>query len=79
MGQYILGLSKTFFQREEKHKNECKQASYSIKDPNNILSSQKHLLTRECSIHDPKHRHTLNKFSQFYISKTSQDSLVSTY
>ena len=26
---------------------------------------------------DPKHTHTLNKSNQFYISKTSQDSLVS--
>ena len=29
---------------------------------------------------DPKtHTHTLNKSNQFYISKTSQDSLVSIY
>ena len=28
---------------------------------------------------DPKHTHTLNKSNQFYISKTSQDSLVSTH
>ena len=26
---------------------------------------------------DPKHPHTLNKSNQFYISKTSQESLVS--
>ena len=26
---------------------------------------------------DPKNTHTLNKSNQFYISKTSQDSLVS--
>ena len=28
---------------------------------------------------DPKCTHTLNKSNQFYISKTSQDSLVSIY
>ena len=38
--QYCL---KTVFQRREKHRYECNQACYSIKDSNNILSSQKHL------------------------------------
>ena len=28
---------------------------------------------------DPKHTYTLNKSNQFYVSKTSQDSLVSIY
>ena len=36
------------------------------------LSTRKMLSTRI-----PKHTHTLNKSNQFYISKTSQDSLVS--
>ena len=47
-------------------------------DPNNILTSQKHLSTRKVSsIFIPKKTHTLKKSNQFYISKTSQDSLVS--
>ena len=43
----LLSLIKSIFQRREKHINECNQASYSTKDPNNILSSQKHLSTRK--------------------------------
>ena len=35
------------FQRREKHRYECNQACYSTKDPNNILSSQKHLSTQK--------------------------------
>ena len=76
--------SKIVFQRREKHRYECNQTCYSTKDSNNILNSQKHLSTRKNVQHiDPKHTHThththtLNKFNQFYISKTSQDSLVS--
>ena len=57
------------------------QASYSNIDPINMLSSQKHLSTKTMqSIHRSKthtHTHTLNKSNQFYISKTSWDSLVS--
>ena len=34
----LSNFIKTVFQRGEKHKNECNQASYSTKDPNNILS-----------------------------------------
>ena len=50
---------KTVFQRREKHKYECNQANYSTKDPNNILSSQNHLLTRKiCLAHRSKtHTH----------------------
>ena len=43
----LLSLIKTIFQGREQHRNECNQASYSTKDPNNILSSQKHLSTRK--------------------------------
>ena len=69
---------KTVFQRREKSINECNQASYSTKDPKNILSFQKHLSTKKTVKHlDPKHTHTLNKSNQFYISKKSWDSLVS--
>ena len=41
-------LDQKAFQVEEKHRNECNQANYSTKDPNNTLSSQKHLSTRKC-------------------------------
>ena len=76
----LSSLIKTSFsKRGKKHKNECNQASYSTKDPNNILSSQKHLLTQKCKAFmiQNTHTHTLNKSNQFYISKTSQNSLVS--
>ena len=50
---------KTVFQRREEHRYECNQACYSIKDPNNILSSQKHLSIKKNVKHiDPKHTHT---------------------
>ena len=70
------------FSRREKHKHECNQACNSTNDPINILSSQNHLSTTILSTkipntHTHTHTHTLNKSNQFYISKTSQDSLVS--
>ena len=34
----LSSLIKIVFRRGEKHRNECNQASYSTKDPNNILS-----------------------------------------
>ena len=43
----LSSLAKTVFQRGEKHRNVCNQASYSTKDPNNILSFQNHLSTRK--------------------------------
>ena len=43
-------LLKNSFSRRENHRYECNQACYSNKDPNNILSSQKHLSTRKMSI-----------------------------
>ena len=50
---------KIVFQRRDKHRYECNQACYSTKDPNNILSSQKHLSTQKMlSIQIPKHTHT---------------------
>ena len=65
--------------RREKHRHECNQACNSTKDPINILNSQNHLLTAILAQRSQKHTHThtLNKSNQFYISKTSQDSLVS--
>ena len=73
-------IKNSFSKRGKTHKNECKQVSYSTNDLNNILNFQKHHLTRKMqSIHDPKRTHTLNKSNQFYILKTSQDSLVSTH
>ena len=71
-------LLKNSFSIREKHKHECNQICNSTKDPNNILNSQKHLSTRKNVKHiDPKHTHTLSTSNQFYISKTSYDSLMS--
>ena len=60
------------FSRGEKHRHECNQAYNSTNDPINILSSQNYLSTIIFKHMDLKntHTHTLNKFSQFYISKT---------
>ena len=66
------------FSRGEKHRHECNQVCNPTNDPNNILCSQKHLSTKIFKAHgSQKHTHTLNKSNQFYISKTSQDSLLS--
>ena len=78
----LLNLIKTSFsKRRNTHRNECNQASYSTKDPSNMLSSQKHLSKKKKNAKHSKiqntHTYTLNKANQFYISKTSQDSLVS--
>ena len=73
-------LFKNSFLRGEKHRYECNQVCNLTNDPNNILSSQKYLSTKIFKAHgSQKHTHTLNKSNQFYISKTSQDSLVSTH
>ena len=70
--------AKTVFQGKEKHRHECNQACNTTKDPINILSSQNHLSITILSTKILKtHTHTLNKSNQFYISKISQDSLVS--
>ena len=59
---YYRDCSKTVFQRREKHRYEFNQASYSTKDPNNILSSQKHHSLKNNVKHlDPKHTHTHTK------------------
>ena len=63
--------------RREKHRHECNQACYTTKNLNNILSSQNHLNKKTVKHIDLKHTHTLNKSNQFYISKTSYDSLMS--
>ena len=69
---------KISFSRREKHINECNQACNSTNDPKTILTSQNHLSKAIFSTWIPKtHTYTLNKFNQFYISKISQDSLVS--
>ena len=57
---------------------EFNQASYSTKDPNNILSFKKKISQQEkCKAFRSKTHTKKNKSNQFYISKTSQDSLVS--
>ena len=68
--------AKTVFQRREKHKHECNQTCYSTKDPNNILSSQKHLSSRKMSSIQIQntHTHTLNKSNQFLKNKSRQFS-----
>ena len=45
----------------------------------NIKLSKTSLIKKNVKHLDPKHTHTLNKSNQFYISKTSLDSLVSTH
>ena len=66
---------KQFFKEE---KNTYMNAIKHTKDPNNILSSQKHFSTGKCQAFRFKtHTHTHNKSNQFYISKTNQDNLVS--
>ena len=71
---------KPVFSRCEKHRHECNPTCNSTNDPINILSSQNHLSIKILSTWIfKKHTHTLNKSNQFYISKTSQDSLVSIY
>ena len=65
---------KIVFQRREEHRYECNQTCYSTNDPINIWSSQKHLLTKKkkkCKAFKIQNTHTLNKFYQFYILKTS--------
>ena len=72
-----------FFKKRKNTKRWMQQASYSNLDPIIKLSSQKHLFTRKSKAFiEPKtdtHTHTHNKSNQFYISKTSYDSLVSIY
>ena len=80
----VSSLLKNSFSRREKHRYECNQACNTTKDPNNILNSQNHLSTKNFKHIDPKnthththtHTHTIS-LTNFYISKTSQDSLVS--
>ena len=55
----LSSLIKTSFsKRGKKHKNKYNQASYSNKNPNNILSSQKHLLTQKCKAFMIQNTHT---------------------
>ena len=65
------------FPREEKHTRWMQQGSYSNKHPSSMLSTQTQLKSR-CKVF-LNQKHTLNKPNQFYIFKTSQDSLVSIY
>ena len=71
-------LFKNSFLRGEKHRHECNQVCNFTNDLNYILRSQEHHSTKIFKSHgSQKHTHTLNKSNQFYVSKTSQDSLVS--
>ena len=80
-------LLKNRFSRREKHRHECNQTCNSTKDPNNILNSQKHLLTKKNVKHiNPKtHTHTKqvepilyfeNKLRQFSEHTLTQVFLV---
>ena len=62
--------SKAIFQREGKtHRIECNQASCSTKDPNKILSFQKHLQHKNVKHKDPKtHTHT-TRLTDFIFQK----------
>ena len=73
----LLRLLKNSFSRKKKHRYECNQACNSTNDPINILDSQNHLSTTILSTKISKTLTHTNKSNQFYISKTSQDSLVS--
>ena len=70
---------KTSLLRCEKHRHECNPTCNSINDPINIFIFQHNLLITILStwIFKKKHTHPLNKSNRFYISKTSQDNLVS--
>ena len=73
----LSSLTEIVFQRGERYRNECNQASYLTKDPNNILSSQNHLSTKKNVKHlDPKHTHTLNKSNQFIFQKQVKHTLT---
>ena len=72
----VLRLLKNNFSRKKKHRYECNQACNSTNDPINILDSQNHLSTKILSTKISKTLSHTNKSNQFYISKTSQDSLV---
>jgi len=50
-----------FSKRKKTHRNECNQANYSTKDPNNMLSFQKHLSTRKIAKHSWSKTHTCTK------------------
>ena len=63
---------KGVFQREEKH-IEMNATSKLLNHRSNqhVKLSKTSFNKKIQSIHDPEHTHTLNKFNQFYISKTS--------
>ena len=84
MDREVVELNKKniFSKRGKTHRKERNQASYSTKHPNNILSFQKISQQEKyqafrSKTHTHTHTLTLYKSNQFYISKTSQDSLVS--
>ena len=58
--QEAVELEKNSFSKRGKtHRKECNQASYSTKDPNNLLSFQNHLSTRKNKAFRSKaHTHT---------------------
>ena len=82
IARYRGGVEPAFqnnFSRCEKHRYECNPTYNSTNDSINTKISQNSLsIQKILSIKISKtHTHTPNKSNQFYISKTSQDSLVS--
>ena len=66
--------------KESVKMHECNETRYYGWQDNRKMQNmwKTNLSTRKNVMHiDPKHTHTLKKFNQFYISKTSHDSLVS--
>ena len=64
--------AKTVFQRREKHKQECNQACYPTKDPNNIVISQNHLSTRKMTSIYIQNTHTKQVKSILYLKNKSR-------
>ena len=80
--RYRGGVEPAFqnsFSRCEKHRYECNPTYNSTNDPINtkIFQNSLSIPKKFWAQGSLKHTHTLNKFNQFYISKISQDNLVS--
>ena len=78
----LSSLKKEGFSRREKHiEMNTTSKLFKYRSNQHIKFLKTSLNKKMQSIHDPKHTHThthtINKSNQFYISKTSYDSLVS--
>ena len=77
--QEAVELDKKQFFKERKNTQKRMQSSKLLnqRSKQHIKLSKTSLKKKNVKHLDPKHIHKLNNFNQFYISKTSQDSLVS--